>query len=101
MNPLPGQLSFLDNPPKFGGTTYDPKRDHDRLSGALGRVYQYMSDSAWHTIEEIAREVGCSEAGASARLRDLRKEKFRERFPNRGVERENIGGGLWRYRLLP
>jgi hypothetical protein len=84
----------------FGGVTYDAKRDSSRLSGALARVYWLMLDDAWRTIEEIARECGCSEAGASARLRDLRKEKFRERYPNREVQRRNVGGGLWEYRLV-
>jgi hypothetical protein len=94
------QTSFLDDPPKFGGSTYDEARDGERLRGALARVYDLMRDGQWRTIADIAALCECSEAGASARLRDLRKDRFRERYPNRGVERQCIGAGLWRYRVL-
>lgn len=97
---MPTQQSLFDDEPRFGGVTYDESRDGDRLRGALGRVYRYMLSGEWKTISDIAAHCECSEAGASARLRDLRKEKFRALYPNRGVERENCGGGLWRYRLL-
>jgi hypothetical protein len=100
MTPLPNQTSFLEDPPKFGGVTFDPARDGERLSGALGRVYSLMLDGEWRTIADIAAHCGCSEAGASARLRDLRKEKFREHYPNLEVQRKNCGGGLWMYRMI-
>jgi len=87
---------------RFDGDTYDEDRDGDRLETALDRVYRTMSDGAWHTIKGLAILSGSSEAGASARIRDLRKEKIRERgYPNRGVESKRIKGGLWAYRMIP
>jgi hypothetical protein len=83
----------------FGGVTYSPARDGERLSGALARVYSLMLDGNWRTIAEIAAACECSEAGASARLRDLRKVRWKGMYPNNGVEKQNVGGGLWRYRL--
>ncbi len=98
--PLP-----LFDTPHFGGKTYDPELDGDRLSTALGKVYRLMSDGRWRTLREISAAVGCSEAGASARLRDLRKKRIAQLYPNGGVERKRQKGaaackGLWVYRMV-
>lgn len=86
----------------FHGTTYSPAIDKARLETALGKVYSLMSDGAWRTLAEIATACGISEAGASARLRDYRKEKVREIYPNGGVARKRLTiSGLWAYQLLP
>jgi hypothetical protein len=58
-----------------------------------------MSDGAWRTLEEIRSRVGGSEAAISARLRDLRKDKFGGHI----VESRRRGDGsrgLWEYRLV-
>jgi hypothetical protein len=94
------QRNLFDDEPRFGGITYDPARDYTRLSCALGKVYTFMLDGEWRTIAEIAAKCACSEAGASARLRDLRKDRFRERYPNTEVQRRNVERGLWEYRLI-
>jgi hypothetical protein len=80
----------------FGGETYEPKRDFVRLSGQLLRVKNLMADGRWRTLPEIRNLVGGSEAAVSARLRDLRKEKYGYHT----VERESLGGGLFWYRLI-
>jgi hypothetical protein len=81
----------------FDGSTYDAARDEVRLSGQLQNVRQILSDNRWHTLSEIAQRIGGSEAGISARIRDLRKV----RFGNHKIDRQHIGGGLWRYRWCP
>ncbi|HEX6038881.1 hypothetical protein [Longimicrobium sp.] len=53
-----------------------------------------MADGKWRTVPELAVLAGCTEAGASARLRDLRKPKF-GRFT---VERRPIAP-VWTPRL--
>ena len=88
------------NPLPFGGKTYDAKRDGNRLASALGRVYQVMSDGRWRSLAEIAQQAKTSEAGASARLRDLRKASFRETYPTKAVESKRVDGGLWMYRVV-
>lgn len=80
---------------RFDGSTYDPAKDRDRLTGQLAKVYGLMKDGHWRTLAEITTAVGGSEAGVSARLRDLRKE----RFGKHTVERKRVDGGLWAYRL--
>jgi hypothetical protein len=55
-----------------------------------------MLDGTWRTLEGIRSTVGGSEAGISARLRDLRKP----RFGGYGVERRRVSGGLFEYRVL-
>jgi hypothetical protein len=64
------------DPPKFGGETFDPEHDEARLSGQLLRVVRCMADGCWRSLDEIANKTGDPEASVSARLRDLRKEKF-------------------------
>lgn len=79
----------------FDGPSITPA-DTVRLTGQLQRVRDYMADGAWRTLAEIAGRVSGSEAGVSARLRDLRKKRFGE-FR---VERRRRGEGLWEYRVL-
>ena len=79
----------------FDGRTYEPAKDESRLTGHLQKVLALMSDGRWRTLDDIAGRVGCSEASASARLRDLRKP----RFGSHTVERQRIEGGLFVYRL--
>lgn len=81
--------------PLFDGVTFNRHRDGLRLEGQLRRVYETMADGQWRTLAELAAEVKGSEAGVSARLRDLRKP----RFGAYTIEREHVGNGLWRYRL--
>jgi len=90
----------LPSPPAhraFDGETYEPDQDHTRLKGQLWNVFQLMSDGQWRTLSEIAESAGGSEASVSARLRDLRKDKYGARE----VERKRVNGGLYTYRLVP
>jgi hypothetical protein len=86
--------------PKFDGKTYDPRLDHERLGTSLGRVWMLMRDGKRRTLAQIAEAVGCSEAGASARLRDLRKSKFSEQLPTDSVSSSRGEGGLWWYWIV-
>lgn len=68
--------------------------DTERMASQLQRVRALMSDGRWRTLAEIARASRASEAGASARLRDLRK------FPcHLTVERRLLRPGLYAYRV--
>jgi DNA-binding transcriptional regulator GbsR (MarR family) len=62
--------------PRFDGQTYIHKFDHNRLTGQLSDVYAVMADGRWRTLDEINGETGHTHQSISARLRDLRKEKF-------------------------
>jgi hypothetical protein len=99
MKDLFGDTPFaLPQPPverAFDGDTYEPDRDHERLSGQLQRVYELMRDEHWRTLEAISRNTGGTEASVSARLRDLRKDKYGAHV----VERRHVVGGLWEYKM--
>ncbi len=73
----------MNDMPLFDGFTINKNLDDIRLKGLLHRVYRLMDDHRWRTLSEIQKEVGGSEAGVSARLRDLRKEKFGSHIVNR------------------
>lgn len=85
-------------PYRFDGATYEPKHDRVRLTGQTLRVYEIVIDGRWRTLAEIEAITGDPQASISARLRDLRKE----RFGSHVVERRARGGrkrGLWEYRV--
>ena len=79
----------------FDGATYQPELDYRRLSTQLERVKVFALTAGWVTLRELADRVGGSEASVSARLRDLRKEKFGGYV----VERKRVTGGLWQYKV--
>ncbi len=89
---------FSDGP-DFDGSTYDAQLDKPRLTGQLEAVLGLMlADGAWRTLKEISAELGYPEASISARLRDLRKDKF----GNYRVDRKRMfTSGLFAYRVLP
>lgn len=85
--------------PIFDGVTVDPALDQERLARLLDRVRDFMADGQWRTLAQIKAECGGSEAGISARLRDLRKPQF----GGHTVEHRRKGDpkdGLWEYRLV-
>lgn len=85
----------------FDGETFEPERDGPRLTKALECVLWVLCDGKWHSLQEIQDQIieefgkQFSQAGISARIRDLRKD----RFGGFDVEHIHIKGGLWRYRL--
>lgn len=80
-----------------GHDGYIPQRDDGRLRGQALAVWRILADCNWHTIPELSSATGGSEAGVSARIRDLRKP----RFGGHSIEREHVANGLHRYRLRP
>jgi len=81
----------------FDGNTYNPNLDHVRLTGLLQKVYKAMSDGNWHRLSELAAHCKGSESSISARIRDLRKDKFGAFQVER--KRHDTVKGLWLYRL--
>jgi hypothetical protein len=84
-------------PPLFDGETYDEERDRARLSSQLNRVWAATADRLWHTLGGLSEILGEPEASISARLRDLRKE----RFGRYRVKRKYVQKGLFKYKVLP
>jgi hypothetical protein len=84
-------LDFTTPPraPRFNGPDYVPERDNER-------VFDCMKDGAWRTLQQIHGITKDPEASISAQLRHLRKA----RFGGHAVEKEYLGDGLYRYRLL-
>lgn len=84
---------------RFDGATFDQQADGERLAVQLGRVQTLMEDGVWRTLAEVAALVGSPEASVSARLRDLRKERFGGWHVER--RRRADAGGLHEYRVSP
>lgn len=79
----------------FDGATYQPRLDYERLSNQLERVKAATLDTGWWTVTALTLKVGGSETSVSARLRDLRKQKF----GGYHVESRRVKGGVWHYRV--
>jgi hypothetical protein len=83
----------------FGGSTFDAALDGARLGSQLVRVHDAMIGGAWRTLDEIAALTGDRGQSISARLRDLRKERFGGFVVNR--QRRGDGHrGIWEYQVL-
>lgn len=86
----------------FDGETYEPSRDKARLTGQLKAVYNVMSDGEWRSLIQISQLAGIKlnkyvpDSSASARLRDLRKDKF----GGYEIERKSMGNGIFHYRMV-
>lgn len=81
----------------FHGATYQAAFDFDRLRTQLERVEALMADARWRTLGEIAGAIGSgSEAGVSARLRDMRRRGWVVNRQRRGDPRN----GLHEYQAL-
>ena len=93
------QPSLVDLRPRFDGEMSAPALDADRITRQLDTVRRLMSDGAWRTLAEINEVSGVPEASASARLRDLRKDKFGGHEVLR--RRREPGHGVWEYRVTP
>ena len=78
----------------FGGDTYDPIIDRERLGKQMIRVLNLMVDGQWRTLEEIKAITNDPEASISARLRDVRKI-----YNTNAMERKRLSDGLWVYRV--
>lgn len=89
------QPTLFDKPLPFSGVTYEPDKDERRLTNYFQAIKKIMLTGEWFTLRELCEKVGCLETSASARIRDLRKPAF----GGYTIERERVGGGLFRYRL--
>lgn len=104
----PKELSLFDDSgaptpeaaiPHFDVETYEAEFDYGRLAPQMGLVATLMADGRWRTLEEVAQATGCPQASVSARLRDLRKEKFGGFTVNRRA-RGDRAQGRFEYQVL-
>jgi len=75
------------------------RHDFARIGSQRALVLAYMSAGTWWKLAELAEVTGASEAGVSARIRDLRKPSY----GGHTVERRKVApgrGALNEYRLV-
>ena len=79
----------------FDGDTFDQALDGPRIGRQLDAVRDLLlaHRGEYFTLREIQQVAGGSEAGVSARIRDLRKA----RNGGHDVQRRRRDGGLWEY----
>lgn len=81
---------------QFDGETYEHDRDYERLASQYGDVFRLMEDGRWRTPPELEEHTGHPWASISARLRDMRKQ----RFGAHTVNRRYVENGLYAYQLV-
>ena len=87
----------------FDGATYDRDRDGKRLTGQLEAVAHILATHEWVELPELVAKVRMcvgghvTDSGVTARVRDLRKEKFGGHVIYSRAAR--FGGGVWEYRM--
>lgn len=81
--------------PHFDGKTYEPAKDRKRLTSQLEAVRGFMLFAGWKTLQDIAIATGYPQSSVSARLRDLRKNKF----GSYRVDRRRVESGLFEYKV--
>lgn len=86
----------LQSIPHRDGRTYDHPRDGMRLAKQHNRVLARLRDGQWWTLKRLSQATGDPEASVSARLRNLRKDRFGAHL----IERRYVRKGLWQYRLV-
>ena len=78
--------------------TFDSVIDGPRIKSQVDRIEALMEDGVERTLAAIVAHIGAvSEAGVSARLRQLRNDR------GRTVERRRMkpGSGTYLYRVVP
>lgn len=80
--------------------TFDERFDKIRLNHQLFDVFRFMADGEWHTLAEISEALDVPTQSVSARLRDLRMERFGEWNIDRQRDPEGSGSRVHEYRLL-
>ena len=81
--------------PRIGpkGETFERAKDGPRLDRQYDRVLAYMENGKWRTLHAIAVAANGSEAGVSARLRQIRANGHE-------VNRERRAGGMHVYQVI-
>lgn len=84
--------------PEFGGATYDPMKDAQRLRDQLGKVRSAMLGAGWCRLKWLSEQTKAPEASVSARIRDLRKPKY----GGYTIDRRRVPGreSLYEYRIV-
>ena len=93
------QRNLFADSPRFDGPHLEPD-DHPRLNTQLKAVRDLMSNGEPWTLPQLVQGlesmgIHAMESGVSARIRDLRKEKF----GGYTIETKLIKRGLFQYRM--
>ena len=73
-----------------------PPSDGQRIQTQFDMTRRLMGNGMWWTLAELAHHTGASEAGQSARIRQLRNHPWHFRVERRRVKNSTV----YEYRLL-
>ncbi len=85
------QPSLLDLPPTVDPAPTPAQRERKRLTAGAFRVLAFLQSHEFATSGDLVPpDVGG--LGYSGRIHELKKDGW-------NIERQNIGGGIWKYTL--
>ena len=84
----------------FSGEGYSEPRDKYRLGKQAVKVYNYMHNNGWKSLNAIANATGEPSPSISAQLRNFRKPSFQPVDAIYEVEKRYVSKGVWEYKLI-
>lgn len=85
---------------EFKGHKFVKKLDEKRLAKQIWRIFMFMRDGRWRTVDEIHDALGYPHNSIQANLRNLRKETNGNHTVN-SQRRGDPTHGLFEYQLIP
>jgi len=80
----------------ISGPNYADPSENARLTTQLNTIFNFMRDSNWRTLRQIAEQTGYPESSISAQLRHLRKPSC----GSHEVNKRHIKNGLYEYQVI-
>ena len=84
----------------FSGADYSEARDKYRLGKQAVKVYNYMHNNGWQSLNAISKATNSPEASVSAQLRAFRRPSFQPVDAIYEVDKRYVSKGLWEYKLI-
>lgn len=85
---------------EFKGHQFVKKLDEKRLATQIWRIFFFMRDSHWRTVDEIHDALGYPHNSIQANVRNLRKEKNGGHTVNTRRRGDPVHG-LFEFQLIP
>jgi len=84
----------------FSGADYSEARDKKRLGRQAVKIFNYMHNNGWQSLNAIAKATGEPSPSISAQLRAFRNPKFQPDDAIYEVDKRYVSNGLYEYKLI-
>ena len=85
---------------EYSGGGYSAPRDKKRLGRQAVKIFNYMHNNGWQSLNAIAKATGEPSPSISAQLRAFRNPKFQPDDAIYEVDKRYVSNGLYEYKLI-